>query len=242
MQDARKRLLTVVLVVIGTLFLFVVAPAAVLARAKSAPHESAGRSKHQFTVEQHPARSKRPASPAPVRGGQTPFPAIQGSLPPVNVLESIPYQLTPRQQCDALAVNFPGARTSNVCRFMDTFGPTGQATPAPLAKDVEQTQLCDDVVTVMNTISNSAMSTRHWRGAGEYYFDSDNQSGQSPGPLGNCYMLVNTDPGSSNRVLSWELVANEDGVPTNPLSSITAFVNSIPVSVYKYDFPYPNEP
>ena len=72
--------------------------------------------------------------------------------------------------------------------------------------------------------------------------DSDNQSGQSPGPLGNCYMLVNTDPGSSNRVLSWELVANEDGVPTNPLSSITAFVNSIPVSVYKYDFPYPNEP
>jgi len=55
-------------------------------------------------------------------------------------------------------------------------------------------------------------------------------------------MLVNTDPGSSNRVLSWELVANEDGVPTNPLSSITAFVNSIPVSVYKYDFPYPNEP
>ena len=55
-------------------------------------------------------------------------------------------------------------------------------------------------------------------------------------------MLVNTAPGAPNQVLRWELVANEDGVPTNPLSSITAFVRSIPVSVYKYDFPYPNEP
>ena len=168
MQDARKRLLTLVLLVVGALF--VVAPAAVLARANPARHGFAGRSKPHFTVEPQIGTSKRPAPPAPVRGGQTPFPAIQGSLPPVNVLESIPYQLTPERQCDTLAVHFPGASTTNICTFMDTFGPTGQATPAPLAKDVEQTQLCDDVVTVMNTISNSAMSTRHWRGAGEYYF------------------------------------------------------------------------
>jgi len=180
--------------------------------------------------------------PAPVNSGQTPFPVIQGSLPPVSVLESIPYQLAPEQQCDTLTANLPG--TSTVCTFMDTFGPTGVATPAPLAKDVEQTQLCDDVATVINTISNEAMSTQNWHGAGEYYFDSDNQSGQSPGPLGNCYMLINTDPGSTgpNPVLTWELVANEDGVPTNPLSSISAFVNSIPAGVYQYDFPYPTEP
>jgi len=180
--------------------------------------------------------------PAPVHSGQTPFPVIQGSLPPVSVLESIPYQLTPERQCDTLTANLPG--TSSVCTFMDTFGPTGVPTPAPLAKDVEQTQLCDDVATIINTISNEAMSTQHWRGASEYYFDSDHQSGQSPGPLGNCYMLINTDPGAtgSNPVLTWELVANEDGVPTNPLSSITAFVNSIPASVYQYEFPYPTEP
>jgi hypothetical protein len=55
-------------------------------------------------------------------------------------------------------------------------------------------------------------------------------------------MLVDTDPGSPNQVLRWELVANQNGLPTNPLSSISAFVNSIPVSVYRYDFPYPDEP
>jgi len=180
--------------------------------------------------------------PAPVHSGQTPFPVIQGTLPPVSVLDSIPYQLTSEQQCDTLTANLPG--TSTVCTFMDTFGPTGVATPAPLAKDVEQTQLCDDVATVINTISNEAMSTQNWHGAGEYYFDSDNQSGQSPGPLGNCYMLINTDPGSTGPtpVLTWELVANEDGVPTNPLSSISAFVNSIPISAYQYEFPYPTDP